>query len=162
MRAVIIMIAIRRGAMKHERASKVRTFVPMKTLPRYSFAVLLLSAVFLGSCGKGGNSPRESTSSRVIEFELSDPDAINPFNSTSAHATYLEEHMYQRLIGIDINTMKYTVPILAESMPTISADHLQYDFTLRKDVKWADGKPLTGADVIFSLKALKNPFNVLS
>src|ERR1051325_12216963 len=130
--------------------------------PLYQLFVVLFSAFLVASCGKGGGAPKESANNRVTEFELSDVDAINPLNSTTADATYMEEQMYQRLIGIDVNTMQYTVPVLAESMPTISADHLQYDFTLRKDVKWADGKPLTGEDVIFSLKALKNPFNVLS
>jgi ABC-type transport system substrate-binding protein len=138
----------------------------MKTTNRPRFHILLvilcIAAPLFSSCGKGGGAPKESANNRITEFELSDVDALNPLNSTSADATYMEEQMYQRLIGIDVNTMQYTVPVLAESMPTISADHLQYDFTLRKDVKWADGKPLTGEDVIFSLKALKNPFNVLS
>lgn len=135
----------------------------MKITPRPSFQLVLFlfAAALLASCGKGG-APTASQSNRVTEFELSDVDGLNPMNSTTADATYMEEQMYQRLVGIDVNTMKYTVPILAESMPTVSDDHLQYDFTLRKDVKWADGKPLTGEDVIFSLKALKNPFNVLS
>ncbi|MDP4197975.1 MAG: ABC transporter substrate-binding protein [Bacteroidota bacterium] len=125
----------------------------------YPSSLILL---FMLGCGHTSNHPA-SVSNRVVEWELSDfATGLNPLNSTDANATYTEEQIYQRLIGIDVKTMKYTVPILAESMPTVSADHLQYDFTLRKDVKWADGKPLTGVDVIFSLKALKNPFNILS
>jgi len=121
-------------------------------------SILIVPFLFFG-CSGSGNKP-VSTSNRVIEWELSDADALNPFNSTSADATYLEEQIYQRLITIDPTTMKYTVPILATAMPVESPDHLQYDFTLRNDIKWPDGKPFTGEDVIFSLKALKNPFNI--
>ena len=117
----------------------------------------LLAVVLLSGCG---NKP-QSTSTRAIERALSDADGLTPSNSTSANATDLEEQMYQRLITIDPATMKYTVPILATSMPVESPDHLQFDFTLRSDVKWPDGKPLTGEDVIYSLKCLKNPFNVM-
>src|SRR4051812_8269669 len=125
-------------------------FCSMKIMnrPLPQLLQLFISAALIASCGKGGGAPKEATSNRVTEFELSDVDAINPFNSTTADATYMEEQMYQRLVGIDVNTMQYTVPVLAESMPTISADHLQYDFNIRKDVKWADGKQLTGEDVI--------------
>ncbi|HEY3875095.1 MAG TPA: ABC transporter substrate-binding protein [Candidatus Kapabacteria bacterium] len=123
------------------------------------FGVFVL-ALFYG-CSGNGSKPM-STDNRVIEFELADAQSLNPVNSTDADATYIEEQVYQRLITIDPATMQYTVPILADSMPVVSADHLTFDFTLRKDVKWADGTPLTGNDVIFSLKALKNPFNVMA
>ena len=126
-----------------------------------SYFILFLCVIALYGCSDSGKKPL-STSNRVIEWELSDADALNPYNSTSANATNLEEQIYQRLIAIDPSTMKYTVPILATALPVESPDHLQYDFTLRNDVKWPDGKPFTGEDVIFSLKALKNPFNILS
>ena len=123
--------------------------------------LLLLSGVLYTGCGQSSSKPL-SQNNRVVEFLLSDFQALNPYNSADANATYADEQIFQRLIGIDPHTMKYTVPYLATAMPTISADNLQFDFDLRKDIKWADGQPLTGADVLFSLKALKNPFNVLS
>ena len=133
-------------------------------LQRSRFLLPLSYAIlFSALTGCGGNNTRPfSTDNRVIEWELSDAQALNPFNSTDANATDVEEQIFQRLIGINIHTMNYDVPILADSMPVVSPDHLQYDFTLRKDVKWPDGTPFTGEDVIFSAKALKNPFNVMS
>jgi peptide/nickel transport system substrate-binding protein len=125
-------------------------------------SILSLLVVFLLSGCSGSDKKQFSTDNRVIEWELSDAQSLNPFNSTDADATYMEEQMYQRLITIDPATMKYTVPILATAMPVESPDHLQFDFTLRKDVKWPDGKPLTGEDIIYSLKTLKNPFNVMA
>ena len=118
--------------------------------------LVLLSILLFGCTGHRANP------NRVIEFELSDADALNPYNSTAANATYVYEQIFQRLITIDPKTLQYTVPILADSLPVVSPDYVHYDFTLRKDIKWADGKPFNGEDVIFSLKALKNPFNVSS
>jgi ABC-type transport system substrate-binding protein len=126
-----------------------------------SYSILLLCAIAFCGCSGSGNKP-QSTNNRVIEWELSDFQTLNPFNTTAANDNYTEEMIYQRLLTIEVNTMKYTVPILAKAMPIESPDHLQYDFTLRNDVKWPDGKPFTGEDVIFSLKAFKNPFNSMS
>src|SRR5665213_2327447 len=123
-----------------------------------SYFILFL---LLAGCGGSGTKPL-STDNRVIEWELSDAQALNPFNYTDATSGYIIDQIFQHLIFLDRQTMQYDIPVLATAMPTVSPDHLQYDFTLRKDVKWPDGQPFTGADVIFSLKALKNPFNTMA
>lgn len=129
-----------------------------------SFGILCaLVALQLTSAGcRRGGDDTLSTTNRVVEHVLSDMQGLNPMNTTGANETYIEEMIFERLIRIDPATMEYSVPWLAEALPTESADHMQYDFTIRKDVKFADGQPLTGHDVIFSLKALKNPFNIES
>ena len=38
---------------------------------------------------------------------------------------------------------------------SVSADGLQYSFTLRRGVKWHDGRPFTSADVAHSIGLLK-------
>lgn len=125
-------------------------------------AVTLIAAgLFISGCGRGGNK-EVSTTNRVVQHILSDLQGLNPFNTTGANETYVEEMIFERLIRIDPQTMEYSIPWLAESMPIETPDKMQFDFTLRKDVKFADGKPLTGHDVVFSLKALKNPFNIES
>jgi peptide/nickel transport system substrate-binding protein len=128
---------------------------------RISRAAILPLALFCFGCGGSGTKPL-STDNRVIEWELSDAQSLNPFNYTDATSGYIIDQMYQHLIFLDRQTMQYDIPVLATAMPTVSPDHLQYDFTLRKDIKWPDGQPFTGADVIFSLKALKNPFNTMA
>jgi peptide/nickel transport system substrate-binding protein len=67
------------------------------------------------------------------------------------------------LLGIDIfhtallkiNNNLEVVPDLAASY-TISDDRLVYTFTLRNDVKFTDGKPLTPEDVVFTYTTAKN------
>ena len=47
--------------------------------------------------------------------------------------------------------------MIAADLPQISEDKLTYTFRLRDDVTFSDGKPLTADDVVFTVKAIKNP-----
>lgn len=123
--------------------------------------LILCAFVALSGCRRGGNEEL-STANRVVEHILSDLQGLNPLNTTGANETYVEEMMFERLIRIDPATMEYNIPWLADSLPLETPDKMQFDFRIRKDVKFADGRPLTGHDVVFSLKALKNPFNIQS
>jgi peptide/nickel transport system substrate-binding protein len=49
-------------------------------------------------------------------------------------------------------------PTLATQRPQISDDKLTYTFTIRRDAHFQDGQPLSGQDVLFSLKVIKNPW----
>ncbi|MEI8222033.1 MAG: ABC transporter substrate-binding protein, partial [bacterium] len=66
------------------------------------------------------------------------------------------------------NDLNDWVPWLAETVPTLEnggaryvgdgADkRLQVTFTMRKDVKWSDGKAVTSADVKFAWELIMNP-----
>ena len=65
----------------------------------------------------------------------------------------------ERLMKYNTDNWTFSEPHLAESYPEISEDHLQYTFTIREGVKWHDGQPLTAEDVLFSTKAVVNPFS---
>ncbi len=101
--------------------------------------------------------PEDNIGDWLIIHELSDADKIHPYVSSGADATYIEAKIFQSLLKMDNQTLEQ-VPWIAASLPEVSDDHLQYTFKLRKDVYFSDGVPLTGEDVVFSLKALKNPF----
>jgi ABC-type transport system substrate-binding protein len=134
------------------------TAFSMNRVLRFSSFALL--AVALIGCSK--KSMTLSTSNRVVEHILSDVENINPYNSSDANATYVQDQIFGRLLACNRETLLYDVPWLADSLPEESADHMRFDFRIRKGVKFADGKEMTGEDVIFSLKALKNPLNMLS
>jgi peptide/nickel transport system substrate-binding protein len=58
----------------------------------------------------------------------------------------------------DMNYENYEqIPKLA-SLPEISPDLLSYTYHLNKNAKFSDNHPLTGEDVIFTMKAIKNPY----
>ena len=102
-------------------------------------------------------SPNDNIGDWMVIHELSDADKIHPQVSSGADAQYIEAKIFESLLKTDNHTLEQ-IPQLAEEMPIVSEDHLTYTFKIRKDVTFSDGKPLTGHDVIFTLKALRNPF----
>ncbi|MCZ6906572.1 MAG: peptide-binding protein [Deltaproteobacteria bacterium] len=87
---------------------------------------------------------------------LSDPEQLNPLTSNDAGASSILGYVFQGLLMRDPRTLELK-PLLAESRPVISADKLTYTFKIRRDATFQDGHPLTGEDVLFSIKALKCP-----
>jgi peptide/nickel transport system substrate-binding protein len=147
--------------MKTSRSSEL--------LPRsLTLAMAVLLALGAGACGRknggdggrtGGDAGSPVPGDQFYIHFLSDPENLNPLTSTDAGATEINNMMYETLTQLDWETL-VRVPILADSLPRVSDDHLSYEFSIRKDAKFADGHPVTAADFIFFLKALKNPLVV--
>ncbi|MEE2678148.1 MAG: ABC transporter substrate-binding protein [Myxococcota bacterium] len=87
---------------------------------------------------------------------LSDPENLNPVTASDAGASQVLNWIFQSLLTIDPETLEQR-PVLARSLPKISDDHLTYTFTLRDDINFADGTPLTAEDVVFTAKVIRNP-----
>ena len=137
--------------------------VMMNNLRLLTTTVLALTAVItISSCsGGGGNDAAGDVGEPVkgdwaVIHELSDPEGLNPMVTNDASSSALFNRVYEKLLEQDFETTDL-YPVIAESRPTISEDHLTYTFTLRKNVKFSDGKPLTAKDVVFSYKVVKNP-----
>src|SRR5580698_6540347 len=124
-----------------------------------SGCVVALS-IGLAACGSSGSSSGSSTSSSsassslVVEtsFVLKTLDPGRMFEPTGL---MIDHTIYDTLLtykGSDVTT---PVPDLATSY-TASADAKTFTFTLRKGVTFANGDPLTAADVVFSLTRTKN------
>ncbi|MCW3127748.1 MAG: extracellular solute-binding protein [Bacteroidetes bacterium] len=114
----------------------------------------ILIAAFLFGCGtkKGKNE--------VIIHELSDTDMLTPFNYQSASTQYVLAQLFQSLLGQDPVTFE-DLPGLAKAVPTPLKDStgkgMSITYEIREDAKWDDGTPITGNDVAFSMKVIKNP-----
>ena len=117
----------------------------------------------LAACGSGGGGSSSSSSSGtsssassslVVEtsFVLTTLDPARMFEPTG----FMIDHvLYDTLLtyhGSDVTT---PVPDLATSY-TVSPDAKTYTFKLRQGVRFANGDPLTAADVVFSLMRTKN------
>ncbi len=95
----------------------------------------------------------------VVIHELDDPGNLNPTNYSGASSGYILELIYETLLGTDMKTLEI-IPVLAESLPRIEvyADtFIAIHYKIKDEAKWFDGKPITGYDVAFSLKVIKNP-----
>lgn len=125
-----------------------------------------LSTVFTGcknetDCTKI-KSKREGNPD-VIVHELADPDKLNPATSTSANAQYVENNIFMYLLDVDKEKLEIT-PSLVKERPKVSGidegefkGGMKLEYEIRPEAVWDNGTPVTGYDVVFSYKSVKNP-----
>jgi peptide/nickel transport system substrate-binding protein len=97
-----------------------------------------------------------SNQNLIIAIDQSDVKTLDPAREFEFAAAFVDLNVYDTLItqkGPD--QLSEYVPVLAKEWK-ISPDGKEYTFTLRDDVKFASGNPLTADDVKFSLMRLKN------
>ncbi len=92
----------------------------------------------------------------VLHF-LSDPENFNPYVSNDSGASAVQKYIFESLLDIENKSPYKLRGLVAKAPPTVSEDKLTYTFDLRDDVHFADGKPLSADDVLFSIKVIKNP-----
>lgn len=74
------------------------------------------------------------------------PKTFNPFNSKDNISSAMSEIMYDGLVSTHPTTGE-VIPKLAKSYEVKGNDYI---ITLRKGIKWSDGKPITADDVVFT------------
>lgn len=89
----------------------------------------------------------------TLTYRITSPvNTLNYFQAKDEPGALLTLFLINdRLVGLDHREQKY-VPLLAESY-TVAADGKSIDVVLRDGLKFSDGKPITTADVEFTLKA---------
>ncbi|MEF0941471.1 ABC transporter substrate-binding protein [Rhizobium sp. BR 362] len=80
---------------------------------------------------------------------IGEPPTLDPMASTADLVGIVSQHIFETLFTFDKN-WKVT-PLLAESMPDISADGKTYTIKLRTGVKFHDNSDMTSEDVVASL-----------
>ncbi|MDA0747571.1 MAG: ABC transporter substrate-binding protein [bacterium] len=93
----------------------------------------------------------------LVQHFLSDPENFNPYTSNDAGASSVHLYVFESLLDIKNDPPYEMIGLIAKTYPAISEDKLTYTFDLRENVQFADGKPLTADDVLFSMKVIKNP-----
>lgn len=76
------------------------------------------------------------------------PKTFNPWVSKDATSSQIGELLYDSLLTTDPITGE-VIPKLAKSF-SVSPNKKEYVITLRKGVKWSDGKEITADDVVFT------------
>lgn len=118
----------------------------------------LVAVGFISGCSKKEGADTDyglSKKNNIVWWQLSDIQRLNPYTSTDANGSYVQQEIWEALNYQNPRTLEL-MPGLA-SLPEISEDHLTYTYTMNPAAHWSDGKPLTGEDVIFSFKAVLNP-----
>ena len=92
----------------------------------------------------------------LVQWLLADPQSLNPLTSTDASSAEVQGWVISSLTTLDPQNLEQR-PVIASELPQVAPDHLAYTFHIRRDATFSDGKPVTVADVLFSIKAIKDP-----
>lgn len=115
--------------------------------------LVLLLALTLGVVGMGGVTAQEE---QVLVVGLSeDYHSLDPSRAYEPGGSLVHHSVYDTLVTFPSDSVSEIIPNLAESWE-ISEDGLVYTFTLRGDVTFSNGDPLTAEDVVFSFNRMKN------
>lgn len=102
--------------------------------------------------------PSMSFAEKVLRIGIAkEPANLNPVLVPGLFGESIAGNIFDTLVSYK-ESSKEAAPLLATSW-TISDDNTVYTFTLRKDVRFHDGTPLTAADVKFTFEAILDEKN---
>jgi peptide/nickel transport system substrate-binding protein len=110
----------------------------------------LSSLLALGAAGAGFGPARAQGKSALNLAMVAEPPTLDIQSTPADLVCIIMQHVYEPLFTFDAKAA--LVPMLAESMPKISADGKLYSITLRSGVKLHNGRDLNADDVVGSLK----------
>lgn len=84
----------------------------------------------------------------------SEPGSLDPALAQGTHESWILNHTFEGLMKLDQEGK--VVPGMASGYE-LSDDDLTYTFTIRDDVKWSNGDPVTAEDFEYSWKRALNP-----
>ncbi|MBI4283348.1 MAG: peptide ABC transporter substrate-binding protein [Chloroflexi bacterium] len=112
---------------------------------------LILALVVSGCAGQGARS--EAKGGELVRL-WNDPTTLDPHLASDVSAGQIVVEVFGGLVTLDRNLK--VVPDLAEKW-TVSADGKTYTFSLRRDTKFHNGKPVTARDFKWSLERAADP-----
>lgn len=105
----------------------------------------------------------ERTNNEVVLRLEAEPDILNPLITTTSYGNQLNFQMFSYLLTLDPESLEL-IPQLAKARPTVTfleegpyAGGTSYSYEIHEEAVWEDGSPVTGADYVFTLKAVLNP-----
>jgi peptide/nickel transport system substrate-binding protein len=115
---------------------------------RFFLLISLLSftALTISACNPTKLKTSTAQVAQLVTSILSDPKTFN--YALNSDANNIFGYTYEGLLNQNPITGKLE-PNLAESWE-VSEDKLKITFTLRNNLKWSDGQPLTSDDVVFT------------
>ncbi len=124
---------------------------PLQTLYSSLSIVLLFTALVF--------APIDSHAESISRGLMATPKSLHPHFFGGSPGAQVIKDIYEGLVSQNRNGQP--VPAMAKDYQRAS-DGLSYTFTLRDNLKWSDGSPLTANDFVRSFKALAKPESVRS
>ncbi|CAK7064106.1 peptide ABC transporter substrate-binding protein [Tissierella sp.] len=132
--------------------------------------LLITAIIFTGCVPKGGDAPKDTGSTpattdttpaptpaepKILKTNnSSEPGSLDPALAQGTHESWILDHTFEGLMKVDPNLK--VVPGMAKEYK-VSDDNLTYTFTLRDDIKWSNGDPVTAQDFEFAWKRALDP-----
>ena len=147
-------------------------FTKKRTLLFLTFTVII--ALAITSCGAPApttatDEPAASSSEKSITIVIpEDPPTFNPMVADTGYDALVMELVLLGMADIDPNGNVF--PELATDLPTVEnggvtidedAGTMSVTWTMRDDIQWSDGEPVTADDVLFTWSAISDPVNGL-
>ncbi|MEV7932971.1 ABC transporter substrate-binding protein [Curtobacterium sp. NPDC089185] len=133
--------------------TRTRTGTRSARLALAATAVAVVSALTLTACS-GSSDDRGGADATVRVGLVLEPTSLDiRKQSGAALDQVLIDNVYQGLVG---RTADGEIRDVLASRHEVSADGRTYTFTLRKGTTFQDGKPVTAADVVWSLQQVKD------
>ena len=144
---------------------------PQRLIRMTLLLAAIASALALGACGGGSGGSSSSSEAASQERVTSTPPGTGPVDSVSWNLPYGEPFTLdyiQALSPSDSTVLANLCPSLIRLGPEMqyepglaesweATDPTTWVFDLRPGLKFSDGKPVTAADVVFSLERNRDP-----
>ena len=100
-------------------------------------------------------SPNALQGRSLRQAQIGSFDSLNPFSIRGNAAKNIRERVFESLLDRHYDEPFALYGLLAKSV-VASPDRSSVTFTIRKQARFADGRPITAADVAFSWKLLRD------
>lgn len=136
-------------------------------------SLFIVAAILVTGCvPKGGDTPKNDApaasdtptsgtdtpaagAAKILRTNNgSEPGSLDPALAQGTHESWVLDHTFEGLMKLDENGM--VVEGMAKEYK-VSDDFLTYTFTLRDDIKWSNGDPVTAHDFEFAWKRALDP-----
>lgn len=128
-------------------------------------SLLLVVSVFVSACSPKEETPttepeepttgEEQTGEKILRTNnSSEPGSLDPALAQGTHESWILNNLFEGLMKHD--STGQIIPGMAKEY-TLSEDNLTYTFTLRDDIKWSNGDPVTAQDFEFAWKRALDP-----
>jgi ABC-type transport system substrate-binding protein len=130
-------------------------------------------AAALGLIAGCSRVPKASADPSTVRLVGARIGGFDPARAGDAASAAVYARLYEGLLQYDPDARPYRlIPGLAESLPEVSADGLEYVFRLRADVRFQDdpcfaatggvGRQVVAEDFVYSIKRVADPFTASS
>lgn len=132
---------------------------------KFIFLTFIISAILVSGCNKNKDTDSISaidynqafppvSGGTLVDAMIGEPSSLIYMVAGESASASVTSNIFNKLLKYDKNLDLEGE--LVESWQ-VSKDSKTITFKLKPDLKWADGKPLTSADVLFTWKAVIDP-----